>query len=93
MAVVNYGHLAADDATLKKIHAAILGIFGGKDQGIPVADVDKFQAQMKALDKRVEIHIFPTPVMPSRTSTIRKDTGRTMLPKPGSIRSTSWPEI
>ena len=59
VAVVNYGHLAADDATLKKIHAAILGIFGGKDQGIPVADIDKFQAQMKALDKRVEIHIFP----------------------------------
>src|SRR5580704_12692708 len=48
VAVVNYGHLAADDATLKKIHASILGIFGGKDQGIPVADVEKFQLQMQA---------------------------------------------
>src|SRR5664280_676945 len=54
-AVINYGHLAADDATLKKINAAILGIFGGQDRGIPVADVNKFEAQLKALGKTVEI--------------------------------------
>ncbi len=59
VAVINYGHLASDDDTLKKIHASILGIFGGKDQGIPVPDINKFEAQMKALDKKVEIHIFP----------------------------------
>ncbi len=58
-AVINYGHLATDDATLKKINAAILGIFGGQDRGIPVADVNKFEAQLKALGKTVEIHIFP----------------------------------
>src|ERR1035437_268105 len=57
-AVINYGHLAAEDATLKKINAAILGIFGGQDRGIPVADVNKFEAQLKALGKTVEIHIF-----------------------------------
>lgn len=59
VAVINYGHLASEQATLKKIHASILGIFGGQDMGIPLADVDKFQAQMKALHKKVEIHIFP----------------------------------
>jgi carboxymethylenebutenolidase len=59
VAVINYGHLAADDSTLQKIHASILGIFGGQDQGIPVADVNKFQQQMQALGKKVEIHIFP----------------------------------
>lgn len=59
VAVINYGHLASDTATLKKIHAAILGIFGGQDMGIPVADVHQFEAQMKALHKKVEIHIFP----------------------------------
>jgi len=59
VAVINYGHLASDDATLKKIHASILGIFGGKDQGITVADVKKFESQMQALNKKVEIHIFP----------------------------------
>lgn len=59
VAVINYGHLATDDANLKKIHAAILGIFGGMDRGIPVADVNKFESQLKALGKTVEIHIFP----------------------------------
>ena len=58
-AVINYGHLATDDAALKKIHAAILGIFGGQDRGIPPADVNKFEAQLKALGKTAEIHIFP----------------------------------
>jgi carboxymethylenebutenolidase len=58
-AVINYGHLASDDATLKKINAAILGIFGGQDKGIPPADVNKFESQLKALGKTVEIHIFP----------------------------------
>jgi carboxymethylenebutenolidase len=58
-AVINYGHLASDDATLKKIDAAILGIFGGQDKGIPPADVKKFEAQLKALGKTADIHIFP----------------------------------
>jgi len=58
-AVINYGHLATDDATLKKINAAVLGIFGGQDKGIPVADVNKFGSQLKAMGKVVEIHIFP----------------------------------
>ena len=58
-AVINYGHLASDDATLKKINASILGIFGGQDKGIPPADVNKFEAQLKAQGKTVEIHIFP----------------------------------
>ena len=57
--VINYGHLASDDATLKKINAAVLGIFGGQDRGIPPADVNKFESQMKALGKTVDVHIFP----------------------------------
>ena len=58
-AVINYGHLASDQATLQKINAAILGIFGGQDKGIPPADVKKFEADLKALGKPVEIKIFP----------------------------------
>ena len=58
-AVINYGHLASDQATLQKIHAAILGIFGGQDHGIPVADVKKFESDLKAQGKTVEIKIFP----------------------------------
>jgi carboxymethylenebutenolidase len=59
VAVINYGHLASDDATLKKINADILGIFGGQDKGITPDDVHKFESQMKALGKTVDIHIFP----------------------------------
>ena len=59
VAVINYGHLASDDATLKKINADILGIFGGQDKGITPDDVHKFESQMKALGKIVDIHIFP----------------------------------
>jgi carboxymethylenebutenolidase len=58
-AVINYGHLASDNATLKTINAAILGIFGGQDKGITVSDVKTFESQLKALGKPVEIHIFP----------------------------------
>src|SRR5271167_1803495 len=58
-AVINYGHLATDDATLKKINAPILGIFGGQDKGITPADVNKFESQMKALGKTIDVHIFP----------------------------------
>jgi carboxymethylenebutenolidase len=56
--VINYGHLATDPEALKKINAPILGIFGGKDQGITPDDVHKFEAAMKQLGKRVEIKIY-----------------------------------
>jgi carboxymethylenebutenolidase len=77
VAVINYGHLAADDATLKKIHASVLGIFGGQDRGIPPADVKKFDKQMKALNKKVDVHIFPDAghafENPNNTQGYRKD--------------------
>ena len=57
--VINYGHLAVDPNTLKKIHAPILGIFGGQDRGIKVEDVKKFEQQLKQLGKQVEIVIYP----------------------------------
>jgi len=57
--VINYGHLATDQESLKKINAAILGIFGGQDRGIPVEDVRKFEQALKQLGKKVEIVIYP----------------------------------
>jgi carboxymethylenebutenolidase len=59
VAVINYGHLATERSNLKKIHAAILGIFGGQDKGIPVDDIRKFETQLQSLGKKVEIHIYP----------------------------------
>jgi carboxymethylenebutenolidase len=58
-AVINYGHLATDPAQLAKTNASILGIFGGKDRGIPVDDVNKFAAALKKAGKNVEIKIYP----------------------------------
>lgn len=57
--VINYGHLAVDENRLKKINAPILGIFGGKDRGIPVDDVKKFGDTMKQLGKKIEIMVYP----------------------------------
>jgi carboxymethylenebutenolidase len=58
-AVIHYGHLATDPESLKKINAAILGIFGGQDRGIPVEDVKKCEQTLKQLGKKVEIVIYP----------------------------------
>lgn len=58
-AAIHYGHLATDSEQLKKINAAILGIFGGQDRGIPIEDVKKFEQTLKQLGKKVEIKIYP----------------------------------
>jgi carboxymethylenebutenolidase len=58
-AAINYGHLATDPESLKKINATILGIFGGQDRGIAVDDVKKFEQSLKQLGKKVEIVIYP----------------------------------
>ncbi len=57
--VINYGHLATDPESLKKINASILGIFGGKDQGITPDDVKAFEQALKQQGKKVEIKIYP----------------------------------
>ena len=56
---INYGALPTDKAQLAKIHAAILGNFGGKDQGIPPDAVHNFEAAMKPLGKSVDLKIYP----------------------------------
>jgi carboxymethylenebutenolidase len=56
--VINYGHLATDTDTLKKINAPILGLFGGQDHGITPDDVHKFEAAVKQLGKKIDIKIY-----------------------------------
>ncbi|MBV9086810.1 MAG: dienelactone hydrolase family protein, partial [Acidobacteriaceae bacterium] len=58
-AVINYGHLASTPDTVKQINAAVLGIFGGQDRGIPVESVRLFETEMKQQGKKIEILIFP----------------------------------
>ena len=57
--VINYGSLPTDPAALKKIHAAVLGNFGGLDRGITPDDVHAFEAAMRSQGKRVDVKIYP----------------------------------
>lgn len=57
--VINYGHLATDPESLKKINAPILGLFGGLDRGITPDDVHQFEQQMKKLGKSIDVTIYP----------------------------------
>ena len=57
--VINYGHLATDPARLQQIHAPILGLFGAKDNGIPPADVRKFEQDLKQMGKKIDVTIYP----------------------------------
>jgi carboxymethylenebutenolidase len=57
--VINYGHLATDPDAIKKINAPVLGLFGAQDRGITPDDVNKFQQQMKAAGKRIEVVSYP----------------------------------
>lgn len=56
--VINYGHLATDPETLKKINAPILGIFGAQDKGITPEDVHKFEETMDKLGKKIDVKIY-----------------------------------
>ncbi len=44
-----------------QLHAPVLGLYGGKDQGIPQAAVDKLNAALKAAgkDKESQIRVYP----------------------------------
>jgi carboxymethylenebutenolidase len=57
--VINYGSLTDDPDDLKKLNASVLGIFAGEDRDVPLADVRKFEQQMKELGKKGEIAIYP----------------------------------
>lgn len=56
---INYGALATDPSSLAKIHASLLGNFGGKDPGIPPQSVEEFGQAMRHLGKEVNIKIYP----------------------------------
>lgn len=56
---INYGALPTDPASLKRIHAAILGNFGALDRGITPDDVHEFDAAMRKLGKQVNVKEYP----------------------------------
>jgi carboxymethylenebutenolidase len=57
---VCYGRLSARADSLKPLKAAVLGIFGEQDQGIPIGTVRMFEQAAKEAGKTVEgIHMYP----------------------------------
>ena len=58
-AVIYYGHLVTDPATIAGLKVPLLGNFGGLDQGIPPASVQEFEAAAKKDGKSVDFKIYP----------------------------------
>ena len=46
-------------AQADNMQAPVLGLYGGKDQGIPNADVDAMNAKLKAAGSESYIHLYP----------------------------------
>ncbi|MDB4949178.1 MAG: putative carboxymethylenebutenolidase [Gemmatimonadetes bacterium] len=57
--VMYYGRPVTDRARLAVLRAPVLGLFGEQDQGIPVDTVRAMEAAMHALDKDVELVVYP----------------------------------
>ncbi len=56
--VINYGHLATDPDSLKKINSPILGLFGAQDRGITPDDVHKFANSLESMGKKIDVKIY-----------------------------------
>ncbi|MBV8062720.1 MAG: dienelactone hydrolase family protein, partial [Nevskia sp.] len=57
--VIYYGFVNDHADELAKMKAPVLGLFGGKDGGIPVTTVQGFQKGLEAQNKHPLIHVYP----------------------------------
>jgi len=57
--VICYGRLVTDSSTIANIPCPLLGIFGGKDRGIPPEDVRAFESAVKRAGKSIQVAIYP----------------------------------
>lgn len=58
-AVMYYGQPETDVSKLATLKMPLLGLFGEKDQGITVADVQEFEKALKTAKVDAEIHEYP----------------------------------
>lgn len=56
--VIYYGSVAVPEAELAPLQMPVLGLFGSKDPVIPLNTVSAFEASMKKLGKRVDVHVY-----------------------------------
>ena len=57
-AILYYGHPETDATKLAAIKARVLAFFGNKDQSIPPAVVDQFEAALHQAGVRAEVHRY-----------------------------------
>jgi carboxymethylenebutenolidase len=57
--VVCYGRPETDPAKLQPMNAHVLGIYGGKDTGIPTSLVEEFWKTMQSIGKSATIKTYP----------------------------------
>jgi carboxymethylenebutenolidase len=64
-AVPWYGHIIRQGVArnpidvVKDLKCPVLGLYGGKDQGIPLDTVEMMQSEAKKAGKKVQIHVYP----------------------------------
>lgn len=58
-AVMYYGRTQSDPKALAALKAPLLGLFGGKDQGIPVDGVRQMEHELVQLGKNATIVVYP----------------------------------
>ncbi|HEX8395019.1 MAG TPA: dienelactone hydrolase family protein [Longimicrobium sp.] len=57
-AVMYYGRPVTERDQLAQLRAPLLGLFGGADQGIPIAQVRQMEATLRELNKDVTIQVY-----------------------------------
>jgi carboxymethylenebutenolidase len=57
--VMFYGSVETEEDAIEPLRSPLLGIFGAADRGIPVEDVRKFEAALKAANKKATIIVYP----------------------------------
>lgn len=57
--VIYYGFVNDKKEQLERLKAPVLGFFGGKDGGIPLATVQGFQKGLEDLGQHPRIHVYP----------------------------------
>jgi len=57
--VMFYGSVETDADAIATLRSPLLGIFGADDRGIAVEDVKKFEAALKAEEKKATIIVYP----------------------------------
>ncbi len=57
--VMYYGAPISDPSQLARLSAPVLGLFGGKDTGIPVDSVRGMETRLKAIGRSVVINVYP----------------------------------